>query len=330
MSDMDFPAEPPGLKKPDIQEVMAALNQEAHSAAGAVGASVVYGLSDLSSQDIKTLEPTWLKLPATRRHKVLQALNEASETSFELSYREIALLSVKDESSLVRAAAIDLLWEDSSIETMQLFLNSARNDAASHVKVRALVGLGKFILLGEYGEIPAALALEAQRLALELHRSPNEPLEVRRHALEALANSNHPEADPLIRAAYQQDSHLFKASALYAMGRTCNAKWQEILLEELESHDSELVYEAVRACGEIQLESSLDGISQLAHSDDREIQLMSIWALGEIGGRQAFEILSGLEEHAEDAEMADMIDEALGAASFSLTGPMLDFSRDDS
>lgn len=313
------------MPKPDMPTVIAALKQGERLAASVVSAAVVYGLSDRRRQDIKMLEPMWLKLSSTYKHKVLRALNEASEASFELSYREIALFSVEDGSSLARAAAVDLLWEDHSIETMQLFLKLAQDDPASYVKARALIGLGRFILLGEYGEIPAALALKAQQLAIELHRSPDESIEVRRRALEALANSNHPDADHLIRAAYWQGNHLLKAGALFAMGRTCDAQWQDILLDELEGSDNELVYEAVRACGEIQLESSLDSISALAFSDDREIQLMSIWALGEIGGKRAFEILSGLEEQAEDEELADMIDEALDAASFSLSGPVFDF-----
>lgn len=322
MSAIDFQAESPGVQKPDMPAVIAALKQGERSAASVVSAAVVYGLSDRGRQDIKTLEPTWLKLSSAYKHKVLQALNEASETSFELSYREIALFNIEDESSLARAAAVDLLWEDNSTGTMQLFLKLAQNDPASYVKARALIGLGKFILLGEYGEIPAALALKAQQLAIQLHSSPDESIEVRRHALEALANSNHPDVDHLIRAAYRQGNHLLKAGALFAMGRTCDAQWQDILLAELEGGDNELVYEAVRACGEIQLESSLDSISALAFSDDREIQLMSIWALGEIGGKRAFGILSGLEELAEDEELADMIDEALDAASFSLSGPV--------
>lgn len=325
MSGIDFQAEAAGLQKPDIQDVAAALKQGAKSAASAVGAPVVYGLSGLSRQNLKVAEATWVELPATYKHKVLRALNEASEASFELRYREIGLLGVKDESGLVRAAAVDLLWEEDSAETMRLFLKMARDDAASHVRARALIGLGKFILLGEYGEIPAALALEAQELAIRLHGDANETVEVRRRSLEALANSDHPDASHLIRQAYQQGSHLFKISALFAMGRTCDRQWQDILLTELESSDNELVYEAVRACGEIQLESSLDRIRELAHGDDREIQLMAVWALGEIGGQRAFKILSDLAEQAEDEELADAADEALDAASFSLSGPALDF-----
>lgn len=320
MSELEFPVAP---QKRPIQELVAALDQEAHSDADL--APLMEGLSDLSPQNIQALKPTWRSLSAAYKHKILQALHEASETRFELNCRAIALLSARDESGLVRAAALDLLQEEDSAETMRLFLNIARDDPDVHVKTRALTGLGNFILLGEYGEIPAPLAQEAQQLALQLHRSPHESAEVRRQALEALANSNHPAVSQLIREAYQQDDHLSKASALSAMGRTCDAQWQDILIEELANSDSQLVCEALRACGEIQLESSLESISQLAFSDDCEIQLMAVWALGEIGGRQAFKMLSSLAEQIEDEEMEDSIDEALEAASFSLGGPMLDF-----
>ena len=84
------------------------------------------------------------------------------------------------------------------------------------------------------------------------------------------------------------------------MGRTCNKIWGEILLEELESRDSECVFEAVRACGQIQFRDSIQRVGELTLSDDQEIQEMAIWSLGEIGGRQAFEILNSLAENAED------------------------------
>ncbi len=56
------------------------------------------------------------------------------------------------------------------------------------------------------------------------------------------------------------------------MGRTCDEKWEDTLLEELDSDDNEIVYEAVRACGEIGLSSSVSQLGQLLLGDDREIQ----------------------------------------------------------
>ena len=113
------------------------------------------------------------------------------------------------------------------------------------------------------------------------------------------------------------------------MGRTCSKVWQEILLEELESSDEEVVYEAVTACGQIQLEESVRRIGELALSEDREIQLAAIWALGEIGGKHALESLTRLEEATDDEETTAVVDEALDTASFSRGLARLGFDFDE-
>ena len=107
---------------------------------------------------------------------------------------------------------------------------------------------------------------------MRIHSDRGQPLEVRRRALEALSNSSHPAVERLIRAAYADGNHDLKISALFAMGRTCSKVWRDLLLEELDSADNELVYEAVTACGQIQLGESAHKIGQLASSEDREIQ----------------------------------------------------------
>ena len=113
------------------------------------------------------------------------------------------------------------------------------------------------------------------------------------------------------------------------MGRTCNDMWQDILQDELQSHDNETVYEAITACGHIQLQDCVQEIGELTLSEDSEIQLAAIWALGEIGGKRSFEILSRLSETIEDEAGRDAIDTALDAASFSLSLATLDLEFDD-
>ena len=156
-----------------------------------------------------------------------------------------------------------------------------------------------------------------------------ESLEVRRRALEALANSSHPAVEHLIRAAYTHGHHELKLGAIFAMGRTCNKLWREQLLAELESADNECVYEAIRACGQIQLSESVSRIGEFTLSEDQDLQLIAIWSLGEIGGRRAFEILTSLEEVAAGDELAAAIDEALDAAGFSLSFASLGLDLDD-
>jgi len=329
MSDIDFQNELIGDDKPTITTVIDILKRENSPDVSIVSPTLAHGLSDLSTEDQKALKQVWQDLLPSYKHKVIQSLVHASEVNFEYNFKRMALVGLKDESAMVRSASIDLLWEDESVAIMRLLLDLIRNDQSSNVKAQALVGLSKFILLGEYEDIPASMAKEAQELSLQLHTDETEPVEVRRRALEAVSNSSHPNKDRLIKQAYHSDNHLMKVSSIFAMGRTCDDKWQEILLEELENDDHEMVYEAVRACGEIQLESSMHQLKELLMSDDREIQTMAIWALGEIGGKDAIDTLSILQETTEEEDMLEIIDEAIDVASFSFMGAGFDFDIED-
>ena len=326
-----FDAEAPELsfRKPSIPELTQALASEPTSANAVVPSTVVYGLSELTGDELKAVVPIWSRLSAVAKHRILNALYEASEAMFELGFREIAMLSLGDKSNLVRAKAIDLLWTDESAETMRKLMSLAESDPDVTIRSRALESLGRFILLAEYGDIPADLAAQAQTLTFSIHENMSEPFEIRRRALEALANSSHSAVEHLILAAYADGNHELRLGAVFAMGRTCNQIWRDQLLIELESDNNEYVYEAIRACGQIQIEDSVQRIGEFALSEDQEIQLMAIWSLGEIGGRQAFEILARLEEYVADDEVAAAIDEALDGVGFSLNSTSLRLARDD-
>lgn len=329
MSGFDEEAPDLSFRKPPLAELAQALASEDTSSNVVVPSTVVYGLSDLTGDELATVIPIWKRLTADVKQRVLSALNEAGEAMFELSFREIAILSLFDESSLVRANAIDLLWTDESAEAMQKLMQLAESDSDARVRSRALESLGRFILLGEYGDIPAELAAKAQALTCAIHQDASEPVEIRRRSLEALANSSHSAVAPLIRAAYADGNHELRIGALFAMGRTCSKIWREQLLDELESDNDEYLYEAIRACGQIQLRDSVQRISEYSLSEDQEIQLMAIWSLGEIGGRHAFEVLTRLAENAADDEVAAVIDEALDAAGFSLNSAAFRLDLDD-
>jgi len=329
MTELDLQNDYVEHEKPSLTEVLETLRQENDEGASIIGATITYGLSDISGENLRLLRAMWSELMPSYKHRVIQALVHASENSFEYNFKQIGLLGLTDESAMVRSAAIDLLWEDESVETLNILLNVIRDDESSNVKAQALVGISRYVLLGEYEDIPKSLAMEIQELVLHLHKDESQPVEVRRRALEALANSSHKEKDSLIRHAYQSDNHLMKVSSLFAMGRSCDDKWQNILLDELDNDDQEMVYEAVRACGEIQIDASVSQIKELLLSDDQEIQTMSIWALGEIGGKESLETLSMLQETVEDEDLLEIIDEAIDVASFSIMGASFDFNVED-
>ncbi|MDE2820199.1 MAG: hypothetical protein OXI40_10760 [Chloroflexota bacterium] len=328
MTKSEIALEESGLRKPELTEVIKALQSEARSDSSTHSPAVIYGLSDLSKLELDRLVPVWAGLPATYKHRILKQLVETSETVFELDFGAFAHMNLTDKSSLVRSAAIELLWSDESVATMRKLMALARSDRSDDVRAQAFSGLGRFILLGEYGDIPPNDAREAQELALISVKDHHASIEIRCRALEAIANSSHPEAAALIQKAYDDGNHLLKVSAIYAMGRTCDKRWRDTVLEELESGDNQIVYESVQACGALQLEESIRLIGDLVAGDDREIQLMAIWALGEIGGRGAFEILCHLEETLEDREILGAVEDAVDAASFSLSMSALDFEFD--
>ena len=328
-SDIEFEATDLTFQRPSLENVIAALQKESATPVNVISSTLVYGMSDLSEEDCREIEDLWQLLPSTFKHQFLRALNEASETLYELNFREIATFSLDDPSPMVRAMAIELLWTDESTETMRRLIDLAKSDPDHSVRASALKALGKFVLLGEYGEVPQEIAKEAQDLALHLHQDLAEPLDVRRRALEALSNSSLPNVTALIRAAYTHGNHDLKISAIFAMGRSCNSAWRGILMDELASDDYESLYEAINACGQLQLSDSVPRIGELTLRDDSEIQMMAVWALGEIGGKQAFDILTSLAETDQDEALELAIDEALDSAGFSLTLPSFGFGLED-
>ena len=97
----------------------------------------------------------------------------------------------------------------------------------------------------------------------------------------------------LVDWAYAHDDHCLRQSAVFAMGRSVDLFWADTILAELCSGSPAMRYEAVRACGELQLERAVGGLIQLAQDPDREVQSMAIWALGQIGGSRARSALQG-------------------------------------
>ena len=81
-------------------------------------------------------------------------------------------------------------------------------------------------------------------------------------------------------------------SAVFAMGRNMDARWQQTVLDELDSDAPGMRYEAARAAGEMTLEDALPMLARLIDDEDLEVRLASVWALGQIGGRPAAEALS--------------------------------------
>ena len=201
---------------------------------------------------------------------------------------------------------------------MDRLIQVALSDETISVRAAAASALGRFILLGELEDLPQRETVRAQEAVIRLLTDTAQDIDVRRRALEAIANSSHVIVAGAIREAQVNPDQRMRVSAIFAMGRTCDEQWNDDILKALESEDLEMRFEAARAAGEIGLESALPQLRTLAFDADREIKEAAIWSLGEIGGNEAIRVLKLLAQDAEnedDEELLEAIEDALGNAA---------------
>ncbi|OQY24345.1 MAG: hypothetical protein B6I34_03645 [Anaerolineaceae bacterium 4572_32.1] len=298
----------------------------------------LYRLTDLSEGELARFRHLWLQIPAKRRSQVIGFLIEIAESNFEVNFEAIFCACLDDIDQEVRTRAVDGLWESEDAALIAPLLRMAQDDPAPIARAAAAAALGRFVLLGELGKLPSRRQAEIEDVLLALINSPQESVKVQRRAVEAVAYSGRKEILKIIEDAYHRPERLMRVSAVFAMGRNMDPQWNPLLLEELQNPDPEFRYEAARACGELELKSAVSQLSKLLTDSDREVQEVSIWALGQIGGEQARQILEtrretaaqddeALREAIEDA--LDEIDLAAGTVEFSLYEYDLDIDDQD-
>jgi HEAT repeat protein len=260
----------------------------------------------------------WGELKPAFRRKLLRELVEASETNFELNYSTLGYYALDDADAGVREAAIELLWEDESMPLMYRLNDLALEDESVEVRAAAASALGRFILGGELGNHNEAEIAKAQETVVSILNNLDEDIDVRRRALEAISNSSLEIVEEAIREAYDSYDRRMQISAVFAMGRSYDEQWSDLVLQQLNSEDAEMRYEAARAAGELEIENAVRGLTRLALDDDREIIEVAIWSLGEIGSKEATRTLERLAteaKRAHDDELLEAIEDALGTAS---------------
>ena len=129
-----------------------------------------------------------------------------------------------------------------------------------------------------------------------------EDIDVRRRAVESIAFLSEPGINEIIEAAYYDDDEKMRISAIFAMGRNADKAWHPRVLDELDNENSEIRFEAARACGELEISEAVPKlIMMIDEADDAEVQQMCVWALGRIGGQTAREALEACTESDNEA-----------------------------
>jgi HEAT repeat protein len=212
-----------------------------------------------------------------------------------------------------------------------------RADESTTVRAAAAIALGKYIYLGELEELDQSQAILAEEALLEAIHQPQEDIEVQRRAIEAVAFSGEAGVADIIENAYYHENEKMQVSAIFAMGRNADIKWRPQVMAELDNPNTEIRFEAARACGELEAHEAIPKLVNLLQEDpDLEVQEMAIWAMGRIGGTVAREVLetcvdSEVESLALAAEEA-LEELELFSGSFELfdfDSPGLDDDFDD-
>jgi HEAT repeat protein len=278
----------------------------------------LHAFSDISAEDLNLINIIWGKVDPKRRAALMADLEPLLEADTLLCFDALAQFTLSDPEASVRSHALGLLWETEDPLLIPILLGLLQHDPSNEVKAAAARAFGKFVQMGELEEIPANSLKEIEELLLDVLQNSEDP-GIQSKALEALGYSSRKEVPVLINKAYQEKDTRRISSALYAMGRSLDRKWENQVLEMIDHHDEEVKIEAIRAAGELELVSARVTLIEIAadENEDWDVRMAAMWSLSQIGGEEARDALEDLLEKAEDEEEADIIEEALDNLSFT-------------
>lgn len=276
----------------------------------AVPFSKLYPFSDLAGERLTGFCRVWDSFPAMQRRRLIQGFVELAEASFQVNFDAIFRYCLNDPDDEVRAAAVDGLWENEDVALIGPLLTMLRSDPSSRVRAAAAMGLGRFVLASELEELEATVQARIMNELLTTIHLAEESIEVRRRAIESAAYVCAPEVTEALELAYYDEDERMRISAVTGMGRSCDKRWKEIVLAELESPSEAMRYEAALACGGLMLRAAVPTLARLLDDTDREVRDATIWSLGQIGGDQAKRVLMSAYEEADD-DTRVILDEAL-------------------
>ena len=274
----------------------------------------LHWLSDLDSEQAADMAHLWGGLPAESRRDLMGRMEEEARENFELDFLAVARIALNDPDPEVRIHAIRAFWECGDTRLVDRFLKFLEQDSDPAVRAAAASALGTFVERAELEEIPAEFGRRIVDRLIAVIRGTDE-LDVRRRAVESLGYSSDPQVPAILETANAHAEERMRAGALLAMGRSADAAWSSLILEELRSSSPALRAEAARAAGALGLRNAVPSLIELLEDVDDGVRAGAIEALGEIGGGPAREALEKALQQSTGGEW-DRIDTALENAEF--------------
>ncbi len=271
-------------------------------------------LSGLLDDERDELRSGWAEIDPARRREILTMLIELADDNCELDFEAVYDTALADPDAGVRERAVSGLWESDDRRTIPKLTGILSDDADERVRAAAALVLGHFAVLAATGKLVERDATCVYRSLMEPLANEDEPLAVRRRALEAVAAFVTPEVPDLIQAAYESDEPKLRQSALHAMGRSGDPAWLPTIYAEMRSGDPAMRYEAANAAREVGETESVPHLGDLVEDPDVEVALAAVLAIGLIGGARAKKLLRGIAAGDEDEVVREAAAEALRLA----------------
>jgi HEAT repeat protein len=272
---------------------------------------LLYHLTDLTPEKLDIFCGAWMQIDDERRRIIVRHLADISEENFQVDFSEVFAFCLSDTSSAVRMASLDGLWDSDRTTLLEPIVEIMRNDPDDQVRTLAAATLGHYVLLAEWQQIPESKVKPAIGALLDVLNDPMTKKAIRRAALESVGAASHPKVSHHIEEAYDSGDLDLQLSSMFAMGRSADSRWLDIVIDEMGSPIMDMRIEAARAAGVIGNTEAVSELSNLVLDEDFEVRQAAIIALGQIGGPGASGILEELVDDPDMTGLNEIIHEAL-------------------
>lgn len=284
----------------------------------------LYKLSDVAPGDLSALKAGWAKVPNERRVNLLEDILEFIETDEVLDYSEMGKLAIADQNSKIRELGIRILAPYEMVELIPTYINMVQHDPITEVRAITAAALGVFVYLGEIEELDPDVLVQVQT-ALTKAIAEDQPELLRRRSLEALSYSSLDEITSMIEVAYQRPETDWVVTALNAMSRNLDERWNPSVIKSLKDIRPPVRAEAAHAAGEMELQEAREILLEMMNDDNPDVQTNAIWSLSQIGGDNVLEAMEKMLEETKDDDLANLLEEAIENLEFTQGVSALDF-----
>jgi HEAT repeat protein len=274
--------------------------------------------SDLDPKSLRLFLDVWKSVPAKRKTLLLDKLTAFLDEVTIVSYEDIGKALLTDPDAEVRARALGLLAGSDDPRLVDTLLGIFQADADLAPRLKAAILLGEFVLLGELEELDQAIQRRIEDALISIIRSDENP-SLRRAAVEAFGYSGRDEAVAILESAYEREDPLWIASALRAMGRSHDNRWDDSVVSKLLDSDPRVRYAAAEAAGELSIEAGGAILLKMLEDEeeDENVSMAAIWALSQVGGEDARAYILSLLDSTDDEEMTEFLEDALENLDFN-------------